>query len=246
MNTFLTLKQSVEKNGAGFIVLIDPDKKNDEKIIEIVESANLNGADAIFVGGSIMMDSFYNERVKKIKSISNIPVILFPGGVNQISKHFDAILFMSLLSGRNPHYLIGEQVLAAPIIKDIGIETIPTAYLLIDGGLSTSVEFISGTKPLPPSKPDLLIGHALAAQFLGMKMIYLECGSGAKNRIPNETLKAVSGEVDIDVVVGGGVRTPEDAGQLVNSGASFVVVGSAIENSKDLISDFSSAIHQKK
>ena len=244
MNTFLTLKQTVAKNGAGFIVLIDPDKKNDEKIIEIVENANLNGADAIFVGGSIMMDSFFNERVKKIKSISNIPVILFPGGVNQISKHFDAILFMSLLSGRNPHYLIGEQVLAAPIIKDIGIETIPTAYLLIDGGSSTSVEYISGTKPLPPSKPDLLIGHALAAQFLGMKMIYLECGSGAKNRIPDETLKAVSSEIDIDVAVGGGVRTPEDAGQLVNSGASFVVIGSAIENSKDSISDFASAIHQ--
>jgi len=244
MNTFLTLKQTVAKNGAGFIVLIDPDKKNDEKIIEIVENANLNGADAIFVGGSIMMDSFYNERVKKIKSISNIPVILFPGGVNQVSKHFDAILFMSLLSGRNPHYLIGEQVLAAPIIKDIGIETIPTAYLLIDGGSSTSVEYISGTKPLPPSKPDLLIGHALAAQFLGMKMIYLECGSGAKNRIPDETLKAVSSEIDIDVAVGGGVRTPEDAGQLVNSGASFVVIGSAIENSKDSISDFASAIHQ--
>ena len=173
MSTFLTLKQSVEKNGAGFIVLIDPDKKNDENIIELVENANLNGADAIFVGGSIMMDSFYNERVKKIKSISNIPVILFPGGVNQISEYFDAILFMSLLSGRNPHYLIGEQVLAAPIIKDIGIETISTAYLLLDGGSSTSVEYISGTKPLPPSRPDLLIGHALAAQFFGMKLISL-------------------------------------------------------------------------
>ena len=244
MSTFLNLKHSVEKNGAGFIVLIDPDKKNDEKIIGLVEYANLNGADAIFVGGSIMMDSSYNERVKKIKSISNIPVILFPGGVNQINKYFDAILFMSLLSGRNPHYLIGEQVLAAPIIKDIGIETIPTAYLLIDGGSSTSVEYISGKKPLPPSKPDLLIGHALAAQFFGMKMIYLECGSGAKNRIPNETLKAVSCEIDIDIVVGGGVRTPEDAGELVNSGASFVVIGSAIEDSKELISDFSLAIHQ--
>ena len=244
MSTFLTLKQSVEKNVAGFIVLVDPDKKNDEKIIGLVENANLNGADAIFIGGSIMMDSLYNERVKEIKSISNIPVILFPGGVNQISKYFDAILFMSLLSGRNPHYLIGEQVLAAPIIKDIGIETIPTGYLLIDGGSSTSIESISGTKPLPPSKPDLLVGHALVAQFFGMKLIYLDCGSGAKKRIPNETLKAVSDEIAIDVVVGGGIKTPEDASQLVNSGASLVVIGSALENSKELISDFSSAIHQ--
>ena len=243
MDTFLNLKQSVEKKGAGFIVLIDPDKKNDGKIIELVENANLNGADAIFVGGSIMMDSFYNERVKKIKSISNIPVILFPGGVNQINKYFDAILFLSLLSGRNPHYLIGEQVLAAPIVKDLGIETIPTGYLLIDGGSSTSVEYISGTKPLPPHRPDLLVGHALAAQFLGMKMIYLECGSGAQRRIPNETLKIVSNEIDIDVIVGGGIKTPEDANQLVNSGASFIVIGSAIENSKESIYEFAKAIH---
>lgn len=244
MKTFLNLKQSVEKYGAGFIVLIDPDKKNDEKIIELVENANINGADAIFVGGSIMMDSLYNERVNKIKTISNIPVILFPGGANQINKYFDAILFISLLSGRNPHYLIGEQVLAAPIIKDMGIETIPTGYLLVDGGSSTSVEYISGTKPLPPSRPDLLIGHALAAQFFGMKMIYLECGSGAKKRIPNETLKAVSDEIDINIIVGGGIRTPGDANQLVKSGASFVVIGSVLENSKDLMNDFASAIHQ--
>ena len=236
MSTLLTLKQSVKKKGAGFIVLIDPDKKNDENIIGLVENANLNGADAIFVGGSIMMDSFYNDRIKKIKSISNIPVILFPGGVNQISKYFDAILFMSLLSGRNPHYLIGEQVLAAPIVKDIGIETIPTAYLLIDGGSPTSVEYISGTKPLPSSKPDLLVSHALAAQFLGMKMIYLECGSGAKNRIPNETLQAVSSEIDIDVVVGGGVRTVEDINKLLNCGADKVSINTAaVENSKVVV-----------
>ena len=244
MSTFLTLKQSVEKKGAGFIVLIDPDKKNDEKVIGLVENANLNGADAIFVGGSIMMDSFYNDRIKKIKSISNIPVILFPGGVNQISKHFDAILFMSLLSGRNPHYLIGEQVLAAPIIKDIGIETISIGYILIDGGTPTTVEFISGTKPLPSNNPDLLISHALAAQFLGMQMLYIESGSGAKTRIQNESLKMVSNEVDIDIIVGGGIKTPEDANQIANAGASFVVIGSAIEKSLDSVSDFAQAIHR--
>ena len=138
MSTLLKLKLSAKENGSAFIILIDPDKKNDDKIIELVESANLNGADAIFVGGSIMMDSYYHERIAKIKSLSNIPVILFPGGINQINNHFDAILFMSLLSGRNPHYLIGEQVLAAPIIKDIGIETISTGYILIDGGTSTN------------------------------------------------------------------------------------------------------------
>ena len=244
MSTLSKLKLSAKENGSAFIILIDPDKKNDDKIIEIVESANVNDVDAIFVGGSIMMDSQYHERIAKIKSVSNIPVILFPGGVNQINKHFDAILFMSLLSGRNPHYLIGEQVLAAPIIKDIGIETISTGYILIDGGTSTTVEFISGTRPLPSNNPDLLISHALAAQFLGMQMLYIESGSGAKTRIQNESLKMVSNEVDIDIIVGGGIKTPEDANQIANAGASFVVIGSAIEKSLDSISDFAQAIHR--
>ena len=243
MSTLSKLKLSAQENGSAFIILIDPDKKNDDKIIELVESANLNGADAIFVGGSIMMDSYYHERIAKIKSVSNIPVILFPGGVNQINKHFDAILFMSLLSGRNPHYLIGEQVLAAPIIKDIGIETISTGYILVDGGSPTTVEFISGTRPIPSNNFDLLISHALAAQYLGMQMLYIESGSGAKTRIQNESINMVSDEVDIDLIVGGGIKTPEDANQVANSGASFVVIGSAIENSLDSISDFSQAIH---
>ena len=244
MSTISKLKLSAKENGSAFIILIDPDKKNDDKIIETVESANVNDVDAIFVGGSIMMDSQYHERIAKIKSVSNIPVILFPGGLNQINKHFDAILFMSLLSGRNPHYLIGEQVLAAPIIKDIGIETISTGYILIDGGTSTTVEFISGTKPLPSNNADLLISHALAAQFLGMQMLYIESGSGAQTRIQNDSLKMVSNEVDIDIIVGGGIKTPEDANQIANAGASFVVVGSAIEKSLDSISDFAQAIHK--
>ena len=244
MSTFSKLKMSSKENGSSFIVLIDPDKKNDDKIIKLVESANINGADAIFVGGSIMMDSHYHERIEKIKSISNIPVILFPGGVNQINKHFDAILFMSLLSGRNPHYLIGEQVLAAPIIKDVGIETISTGYILVDGGTSTTVEFISGTRPLPSNNPDLLVSHALAAQFLGMQMLYIESGSGAKKRIQNESLNIVSDEVNIDIIVGGGIKTPEDAHQVANAGASHVVIGSAIEHSIELVSHFSQAIHK--
>ena len=130
MSVLSKLNDCVEKKGAGFIVLIDPDKKNDKNIDQLVEKANQNGVDAIFVGGSIMMDRFYHKRVERIKSISEIPVILFPGGVNQINKHYDAMLFMSILSGRNPHYLIGEQVIAAPIVKDLGIEVIPTGYLL--------------------------------------------------------------------------------------------------------------------
>ena len=243
MSVLYKLNNCVEKKGAGFIVLIDPDKKNDKNIDKLVEKANQNGVDAIFVGGSIMMDGLYHKRVERIKSISEIPVILFPGGVNQINKHYDAMLFMSLLSGRNSHYLIGEQVIAAPIVKDYEIETIPTGYLLIDGGSPTSVEVVSGTKPLPSNRPDIIVSHALAAQFLGMELIYLEAGSGALNEVPEDVVKKVADEISIGLIVGGGIRTPEDANSIVNSGASFVVIGSAIEKSAELMKEFSSSIH---
>ena len=236
------LNDCVKTNRAGFIILIDPDKKNDKKIDQMVQAANIY-ADAIFVGGSIMMDKLYHERVKRIKSISTIPVILFPGGVNQLNDYYDAMLFISLFSGRNPHYLIGEQVIAAPIVRDFGIETIPTGYLLIDGGSPTTVEFISGTKPLSPDKPDVIISHALAAQYLGMKLIYLEAGSGAKNKIPEDVIKKVASEIDIGLIVGGGIRTPQMAKNIVEAGASHVVIGSAIEDSTAIAKEFSSAIH---
>ena len=243
MSVLSKLNDCVEKKGTGFIVLIDPDKKNDKNIDQLIENANQNGVDAIFVGGSIMMDGLYHKRVERIKSISEIPVILFPGGVNQINKHYDAMLFMSLLSGRNSHYLIGEQVIAAPIVKDYEIETIPTGYLLIDGGSPTSVEVVSGTKPLPSNRPDIIVSHALAAQFLGMELIYLEAGSGALNEVPGDVVKKVADEINIGLIVGGGIRTPEDANSIVNSGASFVVIGSAIEKSAELMEEFSSSIH---
>jgi putative glycerol-1-phosphate prenyltransferase len=243
MSVLSKLNNCVEKKGAGFIVLIDPDKKNDKNIDQLIENANQNGVDAIFVGGSIIMDGLYHKRVERIKSISEIPVILFPGGVNQINKHYDAMLFMSLLSGRNSHYLIGEQVIAAPIVKDYEIETIPTGYLLIDGGSPTSVEVVSGTKPLPSNRPDIIVSHALAAQFLGMELIYLEAGSGALNEVPEDVVKKVADEISIGLIVGGGIRTPEDANIIVNSGASFVVIGSAIEKSAELMKEFSSSIH---
>ena len=242
MSVLSKLNDCVKTNGAGFIILIDPDKKNDKIIDQMVQSANLY-ADAIFVGGSIMMDKLYHERVKRIKLISKVPVVLFPGGVNQLSDYFDAMLFMSLLSGRNPHYLIGEQVIAAPIVRDLGIETIPTGYLLVDGGSPTTVEFISGTKPLSPLRPDVIISHALAAQYLGMKLVYLEAGSGARNKIPGNVIKKIASEIGIGLIVGGGIRTPQMAKSIVESGASHVVIGSAIEDSTAIAKEFSSAIH---
>jgi phosphoglycerol geranylgeranyltransferase len=176
-----------------------------------------------------------------------MPIIFFPGGVTQLNGHYDAMFFMSILSGRNPHYLIGEQVIAAPIVKDIGIETIPMGYLLLEGGTTSTVEFMSGTKPIPMNRPEITVAHALAAQYLGKKFIYLEAGSGAKYPVSVETIKAVRSQIEIPIIVGGGIKTPEEAQERVNAGASFIVTGTVTEKSKDssLMRNISNAIHRK-
>jgi len=241
-NYLLSVK---EEKGAGYIVLIDPDKNSEKKLEEKISKINQSGVDAIFVGGSLILDNNCEKRVAMIKSLSELPVIFFPGGISQLNKHYDAMLFISILSGRNPHYLIGEQVVAAPIVKDLGIEVIPTGYLIVDGGSNSSVQFMSGSNPIPIEKPDILIAHALAAQYLGKKLVYLESGSGAKNPIPNELVKAVNNYIDIPIIVGGGIRTPESAYEKVQAGASFIITGSVIEDDNtDMLKEFADAIHR--
>ena len=245
MSVFQSLIDVYTNRGACYVILIDPDNKNDDSILSQVEMANRSEVDAIFVGGSLMMDGKSKDRVKKIKQIANIPVILFPGGVNQINSDYDAMLFLSLLSGRNPHYLIGEQVISAPIVKDIGLEAISTGYILLDGGNVTSVEFMSGTRPIPMDKKDIVASHALAGQYLGMKSIYLEAGSGAKNYIPSDIVELVSNFVSIPIIVGGGISSPKIAAKLVKAGASIIVTGTAIEKNHRCMIDFASAVHWK-
>ena len=214
LNYLLSIK---EEKGAGYIVLIDPDKNSEKNLEEKISKINNSGVDAIFVGGSLILDNNCERRVSVIKSLSELPVIFFPGGISQLNKYYDAMLFMSILSGRNPHYLIGEQVVAAPIVKDLGIEVIPTGYLIVDGGNNSSVQFMSGSNPIPIEKPDILVAHALAAQYLGKKLVYLESGSGAKNSIPNKLVKAVNSYIDIPIIVGGGIRSPESAYEKVQA-----------------------------
>ena len=244
-SVFDYLTRVKKERGAGYFVLIDPDRKNSESIEARVKAANENDVDAIFVGGSLMMDGKCHARTEEIKKLSNIPVIFFPGGANQLNRHYDAMLFMSILSGRNPHYLIGEQVIAAPLVKDAGIETIPTAYLLIDGGATTTVEFMSGTMPIPHNRPDITVAHALAAQYLGMKVVYLEAGSGAKHAVSNEMITAVKQNTDVLVIVGGGLKTPEQAAEKVKAGADFIVTGTVIESESGtgLMKAFAKAVH---
>ena len=243
MSVFDKLTKVVKDKGAGFIILIDPDRKNDKKLETLVENANRSDVDAIFVGGSLMMDGGYHDRVARIKDVAKIPVIFFPGSVGQINEYYDAMLFMSVISGRNPHYLIGEQVIAAPIVKDLALEAIPTGYMLLDGGSATTVEFMSGSLPIPLDRPDIAVAHALAGQYLGMKLLYLEAGSGAKYPVPIEIIKQVASETNVSLIVGGGIRTPKAAAERVKAGASFIVAGTAIEKSSELMAEFSAAVH---
>jgi putative glycerol-1-phosphate prenyltransferase len=239
------LLQARARHSAGYLVLIDPDQWELKQLPEIAASASENGADAILIGGSLLMRSSFDEMVKTIKNAASVPCIIFPGSTIQISRHADAILFLSLISGRNSDYLIGVQVLAAPVLRLLGIEAIPTGYMLIESGRVTSAEFMSNSRPIPRDKNDIAQATALAAEYLGMRMVYLEAGSGADLPVTPEMVAAVSSFVSVPVIVGGGIRTPEEAEKRVKAGAAFVVTGNVLEKNTDrqLIREFAQAIH---
>jgi len=248
MKVFDSLLKILKEKGAGYFVLIDPDKLATEKIPGFMKKAQTAGVDAVLIGGSILISGEFDQFVGIVKENSNgIPVILFPGGVNQISASADAMLFLSLISGREAQHLIGSQVLAAPIVHRTGIEAISTAYMLIESGRPTSAQYMSGTTPIPRNKPDIAVAHALAAKYLGFKLIYLEAGSGAENSVPVEMIQALSKTVDLPLIVGGGIISPETAQQKIEAGASFIVTGTIHENSSEdgLLKKFANAIHVK-
>ena len=246
MSVFFNLNQTIKQKGSAYVVLIDPDRKNINLFDQNVRVGNDSNVDAFFVGGSLMMDSESNNRVANIKEVSEIPLVLFPGGVGQLSQHYDAMLFMSVISGRNSHYLIGEQVIAAPIVKDLGIETIATGYILLDGGACSTVEFMSGTRPIPINRTDLIIAHALAGQYLGMEVIYLESGSGAQSPVTKDVVTAVKEAINIPIIVGGGIKSPETASELVKAGASIIVTGTITEKDSSLMSEIADAVHWRE
>ncbi len=247
MSTFDQLKTIRSARGAGFFSLLDPDRLDKEDLVRTAVMCAENGADAILVGGSFLMCTDFDRMVRAIQQAVEIPVIIFPGpDTNQISAAADAILFLSMISGRNPDLLIGQQVKAAPLLKAYGLEAISTGYILVDSGQPTTAEFISNTRPVPRNKPDIAKAHALAAQYLGMQCVYLDAGSGAGQMVPEEMIEAVSSYISIPVIAGGGIRRPEDAGARVRAGASFVVVGSILEarGEPGLVRQFADAIHQ--
>ncbi len=244
LQRLLSLK---EHQKAGYLILIDPDKTPSNKLPDILSKALEAGVDGFLIGGSLLMTPDFDNYIKRVKEQSaDKPVILFPGGVHQISAHADALLFISLLSGRNADHIIGKQVIAAPIIHRLKLEAISTAYMLIESGRPTSAEYMSGTRPIPAHKNDIAMAHALAAQMLGFKTIYLEGGSGADQSVPDEMIYTVAHSVDLPVIVGGGIREPEAAAKKVAAGASFIVTGNVLEKNNDphLLHAFASAIHR--
>ena len=246
MKIYEKLLKIKKEKGAGYFVLIDPDSLLIKDIEKRVNKICNSEVDAILVGGSLLMTNGYTEKIKIIKKYSSIPIILFPGSISQIDNDFDAVLFLSLISSRNPDMLIGKQVISAPILKAMNMEIISTAYMLIESGKATTAEFMSNSKPIPSNKPDIAIAHAIAAEMIGFKMLYLEAGSGADNPVPNEMISMIKKQVNIPIIVGGGITKPEIAKEKINAGADFIVTGNILEKegNSHLMLKFAKAIHK--
>jgi len=219
--------------GTQVLALIDPDVKNDNIFPQIIDTVNKSNFDGLLVGGSRIVDDNFNKRLLFIKENTDLPIILFPGDSSQISDNAEAILFLSLLSGRNPKYLIEEQVISARRINDFNIEVIPTGYLLLKTEKKSAVELISNTTPLDMNNTNNVIDHCLAAQYMGNKLLFLECGSNSDSSVELSLLKQIKNKITIPLMVGGGIKNKEMALNLAESGASYLVIGSLIEQTLD-------------
>lgn len=229
MDIYSNIRTSVAENKRLLAVLIDPDKMELDNVEAIVAKINESIATHIFVGGSEVDEGITETLVKAIKLYTTLPIVLFPGDVTQITNEADGILFLSLISGRNPDYLIGKHIEAVSKLTKTQLEILPTGYLLIENGKQTAVERVSNTKPLVRSNIQQIVDTAKAGELLGMKLIYLEAGSGATHPIESEIISAVKEELSIPLIVGGGIRTKAQLQVAYNAGADLVVIGSAFE-----------------
>ncbi|NJM15099.1 MAG: geranylgeranylglyceryl/heptaprenylglyceryl phosphate synthase [Bacteroidales bacterium] len=216
-----------------FAVLIDPGKINKQQVATTVKTAEIAEVDFYLVGGSLVTAPI-EDTIKLIKSLTHKPVVLFPGSYMQVCAAADGILFLSLVSGRNPEYLIGNHVLAAPTIRDARLEAIPTGYILIEGQATSTTEYISNTKPIPANKPDIVVATAMASEMLGHKLVYLEGGSGASSIISKLLIQEVKQHINIPLMVGGGIRSANDLDYIFRAGADIAIVGNAIEENAEL------------
>ncbi len=237
---FVKNKQQGQKSLA---VLIDPDKVDNDKMDQLVSLATESKVDYLFVGGSLIISNNLDECIQQIKSSCNIPVVLFPGSPAQISKYADALLYLSLVSGRNAELLIGQHVVSAPFVKKSGLEIMPTGYMVIDGGAPTTVSYISNATPIPSDKNEIALCTAMASEMLGMKLIYMDAGSGAKRSITESMISMVSANIEVPLIVGGGIADPEKAYRNCKAGADVIVIGNAIEKDPLLIKEMATAVH---
>ena len=248
MKIYNYLLNTISSKGAAYLILLDPDKIEGNKLAAFVKYCEKSGVDGFLIGGSLLINGNLESFINKVKNATRLPAIIFPGSINQIYPAADAILYLSVVSGRNAEDLIGKHVLAAPIIKKSGLEPISTGYILIESGITTTAQYMSGSFPIPRNKPEIASATALAAEYLGMKLIYLEAGSGAEQTVPNEIVKAVSGQCTVPIIVGGGIKTPLAARDKVENGANIIVTGNFFENENnwDLIKSFADAVHIRK
>jgi len=235
--------QLTSGGGSRFAVLADPDKLDGSGCSRLASLCNEAGVDFIFAGGSLVVNPVMDAMVSQLRAETSLPVVLFPGNAMQVCRAADAILLLSLISGRNPDMLIGRHVEAAPMLRESGLEILPTGYMLIESGSMTTALYISNSHPLPANKPEVAACTALAGEMLGLKVIYLDAGSGARNPVSPAMITAVKKSVKIPVIVGGGIRTPEQAIAACKAGADVVVVGNAIEEDAERITTLAKAIH---
>jgi putative glycerol-1-phosphate prenyltransferase len=231
LNNLQISKRQGEKR---FAVLLDPDKTpSGEDLYHWLNEIEQSGATDILIGGSHLSKGNTEELVKNAKKQTSLPVVLFPGSPEQVTEHADVLLFLSLVSGRNADLLIGRHVEVAPLLMEMDIETVATAYLLVGDGPLTTAAYITQTLPIPSAKPELAVATASAAVLLGMKAVYLDAGSGAGDSIPTEVISAVSNAVDVPIIVGGGIRNTEGMERAWEAGADLVVLGTVLEKVRD-------------
>jgi len=243
MNVYQSLLEKKKNGQKSFAILIDPDKVSVASLTALIDLAIKAKADYFFVGGSLVVSDNLDTCVLTIKQQCSTPIILFPGSPSQISKHADALLYLSLISGRNADLLIGQHVISAPFVKKSGLEIISTGYMVIDGGAPTTVSYISNATPIPADKADIALCTAMAGEMLGKKIIYMDAGSGAKKAISEEMISSVASNIDVPLIVGGGIRDAEKAYLNCKAGADVIVIGNAIEKDPSLIKEMAAAIH---
>ncbi|MCG2614400.1 geranylgeranylglyceryl/heptaprenylglyceryl phosphate synthase [Terrimonas sp. NA20] len=240
---YLSLTGKKQQGKKSFAVLIDPDKVNKAILDELIGLSVSAKVDYLLVGGSLVISNHLDECVQHIKQNCSIPVVLFPGSPSQITRHADALLYLSLISGRNPELLIGQHVVSAPAVRQSGLEIMSTGYIVIDGGAPTTVSYISNAAPVPADKNEIAMCTAMAGEMLGMKLIYMDAGSGARRAISESMIEAVSKSISTPLIIGGGITHPEKAYLNCKAGADVIVVGNAIEKDASLIREMSDAIH---